>query len=362
MFWRAHPIWTNLATYASVIFVAVTLLAWIQADRTQLRSVFWLAFLLVGAAIGAAAPGGIIFFLFPPLLVLLGIAAKRWWPHAERVASIAAILFLYLTWGAMLALLEELLNGGPMWLFAPLGGLLMIPIAIEAAPLIVRVPWRTATIMAGVLALAGWAAAAAAPAYSADRQQKFVIEHITDVAKRQAYWSILNDRAPLPAAYRKFGNWRWTKLPHSDRMRWLASAPQVAGLKPPTVEPIAEPAAVVKGRARAIHLILHPNGATSLALIGPEGAEIRSAGVPGFVRPIDQSVMNEKYYVQCFGRSCDGLNVQIHLDQSHPVEFVLVGSTPSLPASARPLSQARPRFARPQYTPNETVTFSRVWL
>ena len=362
MFWRANPMWTTLATYTSVIFVAIGLLVILRADRTQLRVMFWLIFLVVGGAIGLAAPGGIIFFLIPPLIVLLGIVAKRWWPRTEQAGAIAAILFLYLTWGAMLALLEELLNGGPMWLFAPLGGLLIIPIAIEAAPLIASIPRRGATAIAGVLALAGWAAAAAAPAYSVDRQQKFVIEHVTDFAKRQSYWSILNDRAPLPAAYRKLGDWRWTKLSHSDRMRWLASAPQIAGLKPPTVEPIAEPIAVEKGRPRTVHLILHPNGAASVALIGPEGADIRSAGVNGFVRPIDQSVKNEKYYVQCFGRSCDGLNLQINLGQSDPVQFVLVGSTPSLPASARPLLQARPRFARPQYTPDETVTLSRVWL
>src|SRR6185369_816107 len=50
MFWRAEPIWTNLATYASVILVGAALLATIggKADRTQLRSAFWLVFLLIG--------------------------------------------------------------------------------------------------------------------------------------------------------------------------------------------------------------------------------------------------------------------------------------------------------------------------
>jgi hypothetical protein len=361
MFWRAHPVWTLLAVYATMIFVAAAFVR--RDDRLhRLRIAFWLIFLLIGGAIGIAAPGGIIFFLFPPLIVLCGIVAARWWRPSEQAASIAAILFLYVTWGAMLALLEELLNGGPMWLFAPLGGLLILPAMIEAAPLISKVPARLATTMTGLLAVAGWTAAAAAPAYSADRQQKFVIEHITDVAKKRSYWSIVNDRAPLPAAFRQFGKWEWAKLPHSDRMRWLAAAPPLPNVKPPTVEPVAQPIAVVKGKPRTLSVVLHTNGASSIGLIAPDGADIRSAGVAGFIRPIDQSAKGEKYYFQCFGRSCDGLNLQINVANSDAIEFTLVGATPALPPSAKPLVDARPRFARPQYAPDETVTISKVWL
>jgi len=84
MFWRAEPLWTHVVVYASTILVAVALLATVgsKADRTQLRAAFWLVFLLLGGAIGLVAPGGIIFFLFPPLIVLAGIIAKRWWPLA----------------------------------------------------------------------------------------------------------------------------------------------------------------------------------------------------------------------------------------------------------------------------------------
>src|SRR5213078_259827 len=89
-----------------------------------------------GAIIGLVAPGGIVFFLFPPLLMLIGVIAARWWMPAERIGAIAAIALTYLSWGAMLGLLEELLNGGPMWIFAPLGALLIIPVLIEAMPAI----------------------------------------------------------------------------------------------------------------------------------------------------------------------------------------------------------------------------------
>jgi hypothetical protein len=230
MFWRAHPMWTNLATYATVALVGAVLIAAIgrRATVRQLRPGAWLVFLAVGAIIGLFAPGGIIFFLFPPLIVLVGMIVSRWWRPAEQVGSLAAILLLYLTWGAMLALLEELLNSGPMWVFAPLGALLILPILIEAKPLIDAARTRGTAIVSGTLALLLWGASAAAPAYSADRQQRFVIEHVTDARSGRASWSVLNGGLPLPKGYRESGNWRWGGLPYAEAKRWLAPAPAAA--------------------------------------------------------------------------------------------------------------------------------------
>jgi hypothetical protein len=359
MFWRAHAIWTHLAVYASVMLVAIALIATVgrRLDRTQLRAAFWLVFMALGAAIGSVAPGGIVFFIIPPLAALVGIFLRRYWPEAERIGAWAAILLLFLTWGAMLALLEELLNQGPMWLFAPLGALIILPVLIEARPLIARAGPSAGARIAGAFALLGWAAAAAAPAYSADRQQRVVIEHVSDFADGKAYWSVLNDRAPLPAAYGR--GWRYDKLPFSDRKRWLAPAPGVPGLKPTTVE-LLESRRTPAGRTITIRL--HPNGAQSVGLIGPKDADIRTAGTAGFVRPVDRSTKNQKYYLTCFGRSCDGLTLQLTTGVAQSIGFILVGSRPGLPSAAAQLLAARPKNARPQYVPDETVTTSRVWL
>jgi hypothetical protein len=354
MFWRAEPIWTHLATYASVMLAGAGLLATLgaKADRTQLRAAFWLAFLLLGGAIGLAAPGGIIFFLFPPLIVLIGMVVSRRWRPAERVAAWLAILFLYLTWGAMLALLEELLNGGPMWLFAPLGTLLILPVLVEGAPLIRSAGLRLAGLMSGIVAILLWSVAAAAPAYSADRQQRFVIEHATDVDRGKSWWSVVNDGAPVPAP----GRWARGKLPHSERLRWLTPAPAIAELTPPTADSTVD----AKGRTRTINLVLHPNGADSVGLIAPKDADIRAAGVDGSIRPFDRSAKKQKYYLTCFGRSCDGLTLHIVSGSDKPIEFMLVGARSVLPDSARPLLAARPQNARPQYLPDQTLSFSRI--
>ncbi len=359
MFWRAQQAWTHLAVYASVMLAAVALIATLgsRLDRTQLRAAFWLIYLLIGAGIGILAPGGIIFFLFPPLVALLGMLLRRYWPAAETVGAWAAIVLLYLTWGAMLALLEELLNGGPMWLFAPLGALIVLPVLIEARPLIAAAGPRMGAAVAGALALLGWAAAAAAPAYSADRQQRFSIEHITDFTQHKSFWSVINDRAPLPAAFGK--GWRYDKLEFSDRKRWLAPAPADWGLKPPSIE-LLDNRQTPGGRVITIRL--HPVYAQSVALIGPEDADIRTAGTAGFIRPIDRSAEKQKYTIACHGRSCEGMVLQLVTGVRQRMPFIVVGALPGLLSPASRLLAARPKHARPQYTTNQTVTISRVWL
>jgi hypothetical protein len=359
MFWRAHPLWTNLGSYASAMLVAIALLATVGAGLRvgQLRPLFWLYTLAIGALIGFLAPGGIIFFLFPPLIALLGMIASRWWKPLAEIGSWLAILFFYLTWGAMLALLEELLNGGPMWLFAPLGSLLILPVLIEAKPLVDRLSARAVAGIAAIIALAGWLMAAAAPAYSADRQQRFVIQHVTDLQKMKAWWSVLNDAAPVP---RGFGTqWKRGKLPLSDRPRWISPAPADATFAAaPGVQRLSQ---VRNGDERTVTLRLLSTGFDRIELIAPADAKVRAAGLAAAVRPIDQTD-DGKYFIDCYGRSCDGFPLELVIGQPKPVEFLVLGGRALLPASAAPLIAARPKYARPQYNRDETIAFSRVRL
>ena len=353
MFWRAHPIWTHLAVYAATIFATAVFLTLIggKFDRTKLRPGFWFVFLVVGGSIGLVAPGGIIFFIFPPLIALLGIIVSRWWNPAELVGSLAAILFLYLTWGAMLGLLEELLNGGPMWIFATLGSLLIIPALIEARPLLASAGVRSGSLVSGAVALAFCAASAAAPAYSADREQRFVIQHVADQTKGKSWWSILNDGAPIPVAYGH--EWKRGELPFSDRPRWISDAPADPELHAPDMQLVSK---VQSGDERTLTLRLVANGMEHVDLIAPPDARIRAAGVEGFVRPIDQDG-GGKFSIACFGRSCDGAILQVRTDHLEPVKFIVLGGIGGLPPTAMPFLTKRPNFARPQYNRDESIAF-----
>ncbi len=356
MFWRAQPHWVLLAAFAGAMLVGTLLLAALgrRAEVRQLRASYWLVVAVLGALIGLFAPGGIVFFLVPPLLALGGMAVARWWKPGEAICAGATILFLYLTWGGMLGLLQELLSNGPMWLFAPLGTMLILPMLIEARPLIERAGVRGAAGIAGALTLAGWIAAAAAPAYSADRQQRFAIQHVTDAASGKAWWSVVNDGAPVPDAYRSAGKWTRGKLPISLRQRWLTAAAPEPGTKAPDVQMLSS---LVNGRERSLTLRLAANGWERVILIAPKDAQLRAAGAASFVRPIDQSEAGQ-YAVDCFGRSCDGAELTLTFGKAGPVKLTIFGSRAGLPQSAAALIGARPRDARPQYARDKTIAFA----
>ncbi|MGN6155117.1 MAG: M28 family peptidase [Sphingomicrobium sp.] len=359
-FWRAYPLWTQIAVYGCAMVAAVGALGLIgrRLSVSQLRAGFWLAFLLLGVAVFFVAPGGVIYFLLPPLVALLGMVLGRWFGEAERAAALLAAALLWLTFGEVLALLGELMSNGPFFILAPLAFVIVLPWLIEAKALIDESRAGRALVTSAVVMLAGWAAVAAAPAYSADRQQRFVIQHATDTASGKAYWSVVNDRAPLPKGYGNVAGWRRDELPHVEGKRWIAPTATIANLKAPELEDVASSA---HGNLRTVTFRIRPNGAESVTLVGDEDAQIVSAGSGAFVRPIAADTEGE-YYLTCFGRSCDGAVMQFTTRSARPMVFTLVGSRRGLPATAGPLLRQRPRFARPQYSPDATITISQIAL
>jgi hypothetical protein len=329
-----------------------------RTERKQLRTGYWLFFLILGAVIAFIATGGIIFFLFPPLIYFLAALGNRKWRRGERWGAWAALAVLFLTFGEMLALLEDLLNQGPMWLFAPLGALLIYPALVEAAPLTRRISRLGLAAAGAVLTLTAWAIAAAAPAYSADRQQQFTIEYVKDADRRSAHWSVLNDHAPLPKTYAAAGKWNFGTLPSSERKRWLADAP---------VFPIAAPVVEVIGSemtamGRRVRVRITANGAESVQLLSKKGADIVAAGAPGFTPPIDLDADEGRTAVRCFGRSCNGAIIELMIGNREPLEISVWGWRPALPVQAAPLAAARPRFARPQYVADGSTTVQTITL
>jgi len=355
-YWRAYPLAATTAVYASALAVCIVALLLIArtADRGRLRAAFWLLFVALGAALCIVAPGAAIYFLLPPLVAAIGMAAKRWWPGAERAGAIAAALLLYLTFGPALHLFEELMNGGPLWAFAPLGAAIMLPALIELAPMLARM--RAVLALAGALdlAIACWLVAGFVPAYSADRQQLFTIEYVWDETARAGRFAVNNDGAAVPFE----AAWQRIEMPYTTRRRWAAPAPAV---------PVAAPAVALIGRqavpnGRRLRLRLSANGAESIALIAPPDTNLRAAGSGGFLRRFGEIQRGGKYSVRCTGRACDGALLDIVVGTNDPVLFTIVGTRSGLPPAAAPLVRARPAHARPQYGPDATIAIARVRL
>jgi hypothetical protein len=361
-YWRAHPELSFVAIYATVLLGAVAVFRTVgaAASRDQLRAGTWLIFLALGALLASAAPGAIIYFLAPPIVVLIGIATSKWWRPAEALAGMVAILILYVTWGEMLALLEVLFSPGPLWVAAPVAAIMMTPTLAEAHGLFGKASRRPAIGASAAIALLAWIIVGIAPAYSEQREQRFTIEHVTEFPSRKSFWSVLNDGAALPRAYSRLGRWTRGKLPFSDRERWLTPAPSDAGVQAPSVQPIE---VLQNGGERRIKLRLKANGAERILLIAPANAHLRIAGFEGFVRPIGGSESaSGKFTISCTGRSCDGMQFIIDAATSKPIALTIAGSRSGLPPSAAPLLAGRPANARPQYVPDETVAVAHVNL
>ena len=361
VYWRAHPELSFVAIYATVMFGALAVLRTVAArtSRDQLRAGAWLVFLLLGALLASVAPGAIIYFLAPPTAVLIGVIVSRWWRPAEAIGGLVAIVILFLTWGEMLGLLEVLFNPGPLWIAGPVAAIMMIPALAEAQGLFGDSERSALLAGSAAIALLAWIVVGFTPAYSQQREQRFTIEHVTQFPARKSDWSVLNDGARLPAAYSRLAKWAYGSLPFSNRERWFAPAPAATGIEPASVEPVE---VLQSGNERRVRLRLKANGAERILITAPAEAHVRTAGVPGFVRPIGDAAGSGKFSISCTGRSCDGMEFVIDAVTSKPLALTLTGSRNGLPASAAPLLHGRPANARPQYVPDETVTVAHVNL
>ena len=352
-YWRGHPWVTELAVYAAAMaacLVALQLLAG-GGERSRMRAAFWLAFLAAGAGLTAIAPGGAIYFLFPPLAAALGIALARRWRQAERIGAFAAILLLFLSFGPALALFEELMSGGPHWMFAPLGAAILMPALIELRPLVARIPPVFVYAGAGDLLLLPWAAVALTPAYAPDRQQLFTIDYVREEASGRTLWVVNNDGRPVPLD----GQWRRETLPHSLRPRWVAPAPTIS-VGAPAVELVGQDMVGPGIRSR---VRLRMNGAESVTLLAPRGTPMAAAGSPLSLQRVERAGRHELSAVRCVGRSCDGAVLDLILASPVAVTWTVVGMRTGLPSAGAALTRARPALARPQYAPDSTISIGR---
>ena len=353
--WRGHPEIISLALAASALFAcAVALVLSRNATREQLRSAFWMIFALLGALACIAAPGASIIIFPPALLATAGMIAGGKW---ERMVGFAAASLLFLLFAPLLHSIETLLGYGNAWTLAPLAGLILLPWMIELKPLMVEAR-RLTFALGGAVALLGWAAAATAPAYTEDRQQRFSIEYALDADKGAAKWAVVNGLAPVPDSYSGAGDWTISEVPWGSAPRWTAAAPTLL-LKGPRITVLQQ--RKVPG-GRQVTFRISSAGARSVVLQAAPEARLLKARSANFTRPVAVAKGKSKYTIGCSGRSCEGAVFDILLGSRAPVGWLVIGTTPGLPAEAKPFVQGRPDFARPQYAPDATIAISRVQM
>ncbi len=368
-YWRAYPILTDLALYASVLLVCAALLARFARGTSgvALRQAFWLIFIGMGTALSAFLPGAAILFLLPGIVAVAGLLVGTRAAWAGSAVMIAAALLLYILWTPLLWLMGLLLENGSAWIFAPVVAIILLPWLIEAKGLIDRAAFKPLLGALGAVAVAAWGVAALAPAYSSDRKQEFGIEYLWDAAKGQGRWLVVNDGAALPAALAPARFEPGVKVPWSTRKRWVAEAPPRLATVP-AIEVLGQ-RPVPQGRIVSIRL--RTNGAEWLMLRAPPAAKLIAASAGGSSHrlghpakandPLKSDGSDDSVF-RCQGRNCDGLRVDLRLGSTQPQPWTVIGFRSGLPDAGRPIAAARPADAAAQYAPDSTIGSGRISL
>jgi hypothetical protein len=353
-FWRAYPLITYLAVYATLLAAMAAIWArWCRGlDRRRARTAAWLLVLIFGALISFVLPGATIFFLIAPAIALVAIALPGRAARTATLLAVIAIVVQFVMFAELLAAVEMLLIDGPLAAVVLLAALAALPAIIEVDPNSSRAP--ALVLIAGALAL--WIAALTMPRASAERPLGFSIDYFRDSDAKSASWAVATKQAPLPDNFP--GRWERKELPYNGRLRWASPAPLLE-------TPVAAArviSAAPDAAGRRLRLALSPGGANSVSIRFAKGANVLALGLAGAAIPLPRDGEPEKPVLRCTGRSCEGLQVDVLLGDRRPVEVELFSTQFGLPPEGRPLVAARPRNAIPQYAPDSTITMSRIRL
>jgi len=273
-------------------------------------------------------------------------------PAAANVLALVAILVQFLMVAQLLALMEMLLIDGPLAAIVPLAAIAALPAIVET---------EAATSRPTVLALlavviAAWSAAFWVPRSSAERPGQFSIDYFRDATKHKANWAVATKQAPLPGGYP--GQWKKAVLPYNGRTRWVSNAPLLDTPAPTAIVNSTE----TSGAGRKVRLTLSSGGGNTVAIRFPKDAKVVALGLAGSPVGLPSKGEPDKPLLRCTGRSCEGLQIEVVLGDSKPVEAELFSTRFGLPPQGQPLQAARPKNAIPQYAPDQTITTSRIRL
>jgi hypothetical protein len=347
-YWRAYPLVPYLAVYATLLG-AMAAIWWrwgSRFDRDRMRAASWLLILILGAALSLALPGATIYFLIAPAIALAGIALRI------RSLVVVAILVQLLMVLELLALVEMLLIDGPLWAVAPFAALAVLPALVEIEP----EGMRPALFLLLVASIALWIAALLVPRASAERPAAFSIDYFRDANRKTASWAVASKQAPLPAGFP--GRWRKGVLAYNGRTRWISPAP-LLDTPPPSAFVVANDP---HGVGRRVQIQLSPGAADAISIRFPEKTKLVAIGLPQGPVPIPAKGEPAKALLRCAGRSCNGLVIEAVLGDRAPVTAELFATRYALPPQGAALEAARPINAIPQYSPDQTITMTRIRL
>jgi len=374
--WYANPLPTRVALWTGVFFSSGLI-----ANDLSRKSSFWgltlgtwLAWAILSMLL-ALSPfsGATILFLVPTVVasLMLGIAEQLQPPPegnkpSSRLSTIlthSAIivpaLVAALVWMPIIFLLESALG-------LESSPIITLPLALLAgtlAPLFMQASKNTRIgflASCTTLMIIGTIFAVLSPPYNENSPQQLTITHIEERHIKQSNWGIEStDRIPdSMSQLHAFSDDATFVLPWSSEPLFAAEAtpndapsPQLDILS----DTFTNGERIIKAR------LTSPRGGNQIKLLIPTSAALNAISVANKKVTFDPLTAEDDFYVwECYGESCNGIEIDLHIANRKAIEMLIADQTPGLPPHGDALLQARPANATPAHNGDASVIVEQV--
>jgi hypothetical protein len=368
--WIAHPFPLVAAFWLLPLAVTGFVARWLgrQAGPAGLWAGAWLGWAVAGLLLVAAspAPGVSYLFIVPALAAsvcgLLFFGSRGVAGPAGTLAVLLALAVAAVLWFPILIPLYDGLGSGAL---LPIAGLLAIFLA-PIAPLFLTAPsWlgRSLPIAVSVATVVLLGVGLTSPPYSKESPQLQNILLYEDADTGRTSW-IVFARGPLAQSYRDAA--AFSKQPQQV-FPWNPQALAPTAPAPPLNAPapqltvLADTAA---GGKRHLRLRLtSPRGADAATLIIPEAARLEAmtvAGTPVVLRGGKFTPFFGWHFQNIVGLPPEGLELEVVLGGTAPMDWYLFDGTRGLPPSGDALVKARPSTAVAVQEGDKTMVSRKV--
>ena len=374
--WYAYPLPTRVALWAGVFFSSglITNDLLRRTGFWGLTLAIWLAWAIFSLLLAFSPFSGVTILLLVPAIVaslMLGIAEQL--QLRRKQSKLSARLFVFFTQSAVMlpALVAALVWIPIIFILESALGLesspvITLPLALitsTLAPLFMQASKNTRVgflASCATLIIIGTIFAIVSPPYNENSPQQLTITHLEDRSIQQSYWGIeTTDRIPEAMnQLHSFSNeatfvlpWPSEPLFGTEAAANEAPAPQLEVVS----DEFRDGERVIKAK------LTSPRGGNQLKVLIPTSAALNRISVAQQPIIFDSVTAEDDFYIwQCYGQSCNGIEIDLHVANREAIELLIVDQTPGLPPHAEALLQARPRDAIPAHEGDVSIVVERV--
>ena len=370
--WTAYPLATRVAVWTGALMCAGLVSGAFarRAGAWGLALGAWLLWSLLALVLSFVLPGLSILFLLPVFVAGILFVIVAFTPLLRsRVAREVVFIIPALAGGALWLPLAFGFESAVGFDLSPAITLAVGLAATGLAPFFALPRGRRlgggVTIAAAIVVVVAAIVAMLLPPYSASDPQQVNLYHFEDRDAGSASWAGYPVLGSMPESlHSRFDPEVEAVFPWLPGLYEVAAAP-VTDAPAPDLEVLSE---TMEAGQRVVEVQLRsPRGADGISLHVPVDA--LAAGDPSVLTAagysfdlVPEDSWQGYYTLDCFGRACDGLVVELRLEEEVPVEVLVVDSSSGLPEGGEDWLQARPATAVPRNEGDLTLLLRRVDL